>query len=164
MSDAKKVGSELVGAARDSAASLLDAQRARVAEQISALGDALRQSTDSLDSTGVGALAEYANQAADRIAGFADTVRDRSWNELASDLEGFARRYPLTFMMSAMGVGFALGRFLLSSPDRISASTTSGGTGMSGVRTSETRHDFGSTHRTATSGARAEYGSSAIRE
>ena len=49
MSDAKKVGSELVGAARDSAVSLLDAQRARAADQITALGDALRRSAESFE-------------------------------------------------------------------------------------------------------------------
>ena len=163
MSDAKKVGSELVGAARDSAMSLLDAQRARVADQIAALGDALRQSTESLDSTGVGSLAQYANQAADQISGFADTMRDRSWNELAADIEGFARRYPLTYMASALGIGFIAGRFLLSSSERVAASRSSG-TSVSGARTSETRRDIGGTHRSAPSGARAEYGSTGLRE
>jgi len=139
-----------------------------MAEQISALGDALRQSTDSLESTGVGSLAQYANQAADQIAGFADTVRDRSWDELSGDLEGFARRYPLTFMVSAMGVGFVLGRFLLSSSGR--TQTRSGGTHAQGMHTEgmqaqgnrrpETRRDSGATGRPGASGARAEYGSS----
>jgi hypothetical protein len=162
MADARKVGSELVGAARDSAVSLFDAQRARVAEQITALGDALRQSTGSLESTGVEALAQYANQAADRIAGFADTVRDRSWEELAGDLESFARRYPLTFMVSAMGVGFVLGRFLLSSSPRRPA-------GQDGTRRhdsnsrSDTRRDNGALHRPMAAGLRAEYGGS-VRE
>jgi len=159
MSDAKKVGSELVGAARDSAMSLLDAQRGRVADQIGALGDALRQSTESLESTGVGSLAQYANQAADQISGFADTMRDRSWNELAGDLESFARRYPLTFMASAMGLGFMLGRFLLSSSERTYTSMSSGSR-MSGVRTTGMRGDMGGAGRTVSSGARAEYGSS----
>jgi len=163
MSDAKKVGSELVGAARDSAMSLLDAQRARIADQITSLGDALRQSTDSLESTGVGSLAQFATQAADQISGFADTVRDRSWNELAGDLESFGRRYPLTFMMSAMGIGFILGRFLLSSSERTQAGM-SGGTSMSGARTSAMRRDMGSAGRPVPSGARAEYGSTGIRE
>jgi hypothetical protein len=163
MTDAKKVGSDLVGAARDSAMSLLDAQRARVADQIASVGEALRQSTESLESTGVGSLAQYATQAADQISGFADTMRDRSWNELAGDVESFARRYPLTFMASAMGLGFMLGRFLLSSSERTSASM-SGGTSVYGARTSEMRRDFGSANRTVPSGARAEYGSSGIRE
>ena len=163
MSDAKKVGSELVGAARDSAMSLLDAQRARIADQITSLGDALRQSTDLLELTGVGSLAQFATQAADQISGFADTVRDRSWNELAGDLESFGRRYPLTFMMSAMGIGFMLGRFLLSSSERTLAGM-SAGTSMSGARTSAMRRDMGSAGRSVPSGTRAEYGSTGIRE
>jgi len=163
MSDVKKVGADLASAARESAISLLDAQRARVAEQIGALGDALRQSTESLESTGVGSLAQYATQAADQISGFADTVRDRSWEELAGDLESFGRRYPLTFMMSAMGIGFMLGRFLLSSSERTSASMSSGA-GMSGYRTSGMRRDMSSASRPVASGARAEYGSTGIRE
>ena len=118
MSDAKKVGSELVGAARDSAVSLIDAQRARAADQITSIGDALRRSAESFESTGAGGLVEYANQAADQVCGFADTLRDRSWDELAGDLESFARRYPMTFMASAMSIGFVLGRFLLSSSER----------------------------------------------
>ena len=68
MRDAKKVGSELVGAARDSAVSLIDAQRARAAEQITAVGDALRSSMESFEASGSGALAQYANQAAEQQA------------------------------------------------------------------------------------------------
>jgi hypothetical protein len=162
MSDAKKVGSELVGAARDSAMSLLDAQRARIADQITSLGDALRQSTDSLESTGVGSLAQFATQAADQISGFADTVRDRSWNELAGDLESFARRYPMTFMASAMSLGFVLGRFLLSSSERTQQAGVSS-TSYSGGRASDMRRDTGGVNRPVASGARAEYGSS-VRE
>ncbi len=163
MSDAKKVGSELVGAARDSAVSLIDAQRARAADQITALGDALRRSAESFESTGAGGLVEYANQAADQISGFADTVRDRSWNELAGDLESFARRYPMTFMASAMSIGFVLGRFLLSSSERTHQAGMSGAS-YSGGRVSDTRREAGGASRTAPSGARAEYGSSSIRE
>ena len=109
-------------------------------------------------------LVQYANQAADQISGFADTVRDRSWNELAGDLESFARRYPMTFMASAMGIGFVLGRFLLSSSERTHQA------GMSGVRAIPAAGPpicgvtAGGASRTAPSGARAEYGSSSIRE
>src|SRR4051794_36438457 len=163
MSDAKKVGSELVGAARDSAVSLIDAQRARAADQITSIGDALRRSAESFESTGAGGLVEYANQAADQISGFADTLRDRSWSELAGGLESFARRYPITFMASAMGVGFVLGRFLLSSSERTHQPGMSGAS-YSGGRTSDMRHDAGGAGRTVPSGARAEYGSSGIRE
>jgi hypothetical protein len=163
MSDARKVGSELVGAARDSAVSLIDAQRGRAADQIVAVGDALRRSVESLESTSAGSLAQYVNQAADQISGFSDTVRDRSWSELAGDLEGFARRSPTLFMASAVGLGFLLSRFLLSSSDRTHTAGTSG-MGMSGGRASDMRRDTGVAGRTTPSGMRAEYGSSGMRE
>ncbi len=163
MSDAKKVGSELVGAARDSAVSLIDAQRARAADQITAIGDALRHSVESFESTGASALIQYANQAADQLCGFADTVRDRSWGELATDAESFARRYPLTFMASAMGIGFVAGRFLLSSSNRTHSAGTSG-TGMPGGYASDMRRGTEGTSRAVPSGMRAEYGSSGVRE
>jgi hypothetical protein len=163
MSDAKKVGSELVGAARDSAVSLIDAQRGRAADQIIAVGDALRRSAESLQSSGAGALVQYTNQAADQICGFADTVRDRSWDELAGDLESFARRYPITFMASAMGIGFIAGRFLLSSSDRTHTAGRSGAS-MSGGYASDMRRDAAGASRGVPSGVRAEYGSSGIRE
>jgi hypothetical protein len=162
MSDAKRVGSELVGAARDSAASLIDAQRARAAEQITAVGDALRRSMESFEASGSGAMAQYANQAADQICGFADAVRDRSWSDLASDLESFARRSPTLFLVSAVGLGFLAGRFLLSSSER--TDTAGGGTGMSGVRAGEMRRDAGGVSRTVPTSARAEYGSGGLRE
>ena len=46
--EAKKAGSELVGAVRDGAVSLLDAQRGRAADQIAAVGEALKRSAQSL--------------------------------------------------------------------------------------------------------------------
>jgi hypothetical protein len=67
------------------------------------------------------------------------------------------------FMASAVGIGFLVGRFLLSSADR---THTAGSTGMSmsGGRASDMRRDASAASRTASSGARAEYGSSGMRE
>ena len=163
MSDAKKVGSELVGAARDSAVSLIDAQRARAADQITAVGDALRRSMESFEASGSSALVQYADQAADQICGFAEAVRDRSWSDLAKDLESFARRSPMLFMASAVGLGFIAGRFLLSSSDRTNEAGRSG-VDITGARGGEMRRDVSGVSRPVPSGARSEYGSSSIRE
>jgi hypothetical protein len=163
MSDVKKVGSELVGAARDSAASLIDAQRARAAEQITAVGDALRRSMESFGASGSSALVQYTNRAADQICGFADAVRDRSWSDLAVDLESFARRSPTLFMVSAVGLGFIAGRFLLSSSDRTDTASGSS-TAMPGSRANDIGRDVGGVSRPVPSGSRAEYGTSGIRE
>ena len=163
MADAKKVGSELVGAARESALSLLDAQRNRAADQIASIGDALRRSAESFEAKGGSSLTRYADQTADQICDFADTIRNRSWNELASDIETFARRWPIVYMASAVGIGFIAGRFMLSSAEaRASAMRTGGYTGAGPTPTGTTGYAARTeTHAAPTTGMRAGYGSPA---
>jgi hypothetical protein len=146
--------------------SLLDAQRGRAADQIAAVGDALRRSAESLDSKGGASLVRYANRTADQISGFAGTIRDRSLNDLGSDIESFARRWPMLFMASAVGIGFIAGRFMLSSADRTRGMGTHG-TGTSGAHTQPgaMRHDTRTeTRAVPTTGARPGYGSPAAGE
>ena len=121
--DARQMGSELIGAVRDSATSLLDEQRGRAADEISALGEVLRRSARSLDDSGSGAVVRYADQAAEQITSFADGLRNRSWSELARDVEEFARSWPVAFMAGAVAAGFVAGRFLVSSAPQREPST-----------------------------------------
>lgn len=116
--EAKKVGTELVGAVRDSAVSLLDAQRNRAAEQVASIGEALRRSGESFDGIGADTVVRYTDMAAEQITGLANTLRDRSWSELADDIERFARQWPIAFTASAIGIGFLAGRFMLSSAEQ----------------------------------------------
>jgi hypothetical protein len=118
MAEVKQAGSDLVGAVCDNAVAMLDTQRGRAADQIAAVGEALRRSAQSFDSASGTAVTDYADRAAERIEDFADTMRNRSWNDLAGDAEDFARRWPLAFAASAIGIGFVAGRFLLSSAER----------------------------------------------
>jgi hypothetical protein len=164
LDDVKEIGTELAGAVRDSATSLFEEQRNRAADEIAALGEALRQSARGLDQSG--SVARYADQAAQQVGDFATTLRNRSWNELAADVEDFGRRWPLAFMAAAVGVGFAAGRFLMASAARSSqpagvgspaantmAPTGAGGTGTSGAVTGG-----------VSSNARSGYGTMASRE
>jgi hypothetical protein len=118
LTDAKKMGSELVGAVRESAMTMLDNQRTRAADQIASVGEALRRSAQSLEDAGGETVVRYADQAAQQITDFADTLRNRSWGELATDVEDFARRWPMAFMASAVGIGFLAGRFWMSSAEQ----------------------------------------------
>lgn len=117
LTDAKKMGSELVGAVRESAMTMLDNQRNRAADQIASVGEALRRSAQSLEDAGGETVVRYADQAARQITDLADTLRNRPWGELATDVEDFARRWPIAFMASAIGIGFVAGRFWMSSAE-----------------------------------------------
>jgi hypothetical protein len=131
LGDVKEIGTELAGAVRDSATSLFEEQRNRAADEIAALGEALRQSARGLDQSG--SVARYADRAAQQVGDFATTLRQRSWNQLAGDVEDFGRRWPLVFIAAAVGVGFAAGRFLIASPVRSAEPAGARVSGTSGV-------------------------------
>src|SRR5690348_11900108 len=110
IADAKNMGSDMLAAVRDNAGSLLDDQRRRAADQITAVGEALRRSAQVLDEQTSPVIGRYVEDAAGYIDDFATAVRSRSWRELAGDAEDFARRWPTAFMASAIGLGFVAGR------------------------------------------------------
>jgi len=120
--EVKGLGNELVNVIRDSATSLIDEQRGRAADEIASLGEMLRNTAQSFDERAGSGLGEYAKAAAEEIAGFAETVRGRSWSDLAADIEGFAREWPIAFMAAAIAGGFVGGRLLLASPRGSAAS------------------------------------------
>lgn len=163
--DVKEIGTELASAVRDSATSLFEEQRNRAADEIAAVGEALRQSARALDKSG-GSVARYADQAAQHVGDFATTLRDRSWNEVAADVEDFGRRWPLVFMAAAVGVGFAAGRFLMASAARSSAPARTGSSPATAM--APTRAGISGTSGAVTGGvsgnARSGYGATASRE
>ena len=111
----KDMAGEVVGAVREAAGSFLDEQRQRAADEVAALAGILRRSAQGLEPQGATAVSRYADEAAQELRRFADTVRHRSWNALAADVESFARRFPVGFLMAALGVGFVASRFLSAS-------------------------------------------------
>jgi len=121
LDDVKEMGSDLITSARDGANALFEEQRNRAADEIASLGDMLHKSVKSLDQGGTTVVGRYADQAAGQINDFADALRERSFGEVAADVEGFARQWPIAFIASAMAVGFVATRFLMSSASRPAA-------------------------------------------
>jgi hypothetical protein len=156
--NAKNMGNQLVGAARDSATSMMDEQRNRAADQIASIAGMVRNSVQSLDRQSAGTICQYADDTARQIDNFAETLRTRSWGELAGDVEDFARRWPVVFMASAIGAGALVGRFLVSSGTRVSRMpapmqsppSTTASAGMSDKPLGGTRYDYGSAGGTGT--------------
>jgi len=163
--NAKNMGTQIIGTVRDSATSMMDEQRNRAADQIASIAGMVRNSVQSLDRQSAGPICKYADDTARQIDSFAETLRSRSWGELASDVEDFARRWPVVFMASAIGAGALVGRFLVSSGTRVtqnapsmpsttgtSTSTTTGtGTGMSDKPMGGARYEYGTAGSTSTS-------------
>jgi hypothetical protein len=67
-------------------------------------------------------VARQFKSAADGVGRLSDDLRDRSIHELVGIASGYARRQPAVFFAGAVAAGFALTRFLKSSPEAASSS------------------------------------------
>lgn len=119
LAQARTFGTELAGALRDCAAGLLDEQKARAANEIATLGEVLHRSVQSLERRDGETVVRYAADTARHVSQFADRLHRRPLDALAGDIEDFARRWPIAFVASAIGVGLIAGRLLVSSATRL---------------------------------------------
>ena len=108
-------GRGVLNMVRDSATSQLSSQKDRATEGLGSLARAVRQSTQSLRDNQQDTVAQYVEQAADRIDEFSSRLRDRDLGDLLRDADRFARRQPAVFIGAAFVVGVLAARFLKSS-------------------------------------------------
>ena len=130
----------LMDKVRNGAASQLGVQKDRVTEGVTSVAQAVRQSTQQLRDNKHETIAQYVEQAVDRVERFAEQLKEKDANELVRDAQQFARRNPAVFVAAAFGVGIVAARFLKSSGRTGSSSgndwreRTSGGTYQSTVQ------------------------------
>lgn len=108
------VVTELVDAAQAAAEAVLDRQKAQIADNVSGMAEAVRAGAKRLQSQG-GVMPRYLEQTGSQIENFSRGIRNKSWRELVADTEEFARRQPTVFLLSAVGIGFVIGRLLSAS-------------------------------------------------
>jgi hypothetical protein len=108
---------QLFGDVREAAEEMLDERKERAADSVHGVADALRRTAGNLKGENE-AIARYAEQAADTVARFSDTVRERRFGDMIADLDDFARRQPTLFLVGAVAAGFIAGRFMAASAER----------------------------------------------
>ena len=114
-SDDGNMGGSVLNLVRDSATSQLSSQKERATEGLGSLARAVRQSTQSLRDNQQDTVAQYVEQAADRIEEFSSRLRERDLGDLLRDADQFARRQPAVFIGAAFVAGVLAARFLKSS-------------------------------------------------
>jgi hypothetical protein len=110
----QKMG-EAVEQAKETVASRATQQKDRAAEGLHTVADAIRQTGDALREQDQGFVASYAESAAGYIERASGYLQERDFNQLAGEIERFARRSPTLFLGSAFALGWAAARFLKSS-------------------------------------------------
>lgn len=93
----------------------LETGKDTAASTVEQVADAVNRASDELHEQEQHGLADYASQVAGSITNFADTLRNRSVDDLIAETETLARRNPTLFFLGSIGVGLALSRFLKAS-------------------------------------------------
>lgn len=102
------------GQADDLAAGRKDA----AAERVGGVARALADMASNLEERGQGTEARFTRQAADGLSQLARATQGKEVGDIVAAVEDFGRRQPALLLTGAVAVGFALSRFLKSSPDR----------------------------------------------
>ncbi|MGH8728057.1 MAG: hypothetical protein ACREV9_07850 [Burkholderiales bacterium] len=110
-------GQRFAHEAKESGKSLLDSQKRAAADSLDGWAQALRKTAEQLQNDD-SSVAMIAQRAAEGIAGFSGSLRQRDVGTLFSQAQDFARRRPAIFLGSALATGFVLARFLKSSNER----------------------------------------------
>lgn len=113
--DAKETGQKLVSQAGERARTGIDDTKHRAARELDSVANALRGCGGDLGSQEDSMLAPYVERVADQVGRVANMLETRTVNEIARDVESFARRNPAVFLGGCFAVGMLAARFLKSS-------------------------------------------------
>jgi hypothetical protein len=131
-SQAGEIVGEAKDKARDIAGDLRDEARRRADEQGARAADALHDASRQLRAMAQGEpasgmLVDVAQQAAQRVDGFASRLESGGFESIVDDVRSYARRKPGTFLLAAGAAGFIIGRLARNA----SSVTGSGASGTS---------------------------------
>jgi hypothetical protein len=115
---ATQVKNTVVEAARARARSAFQHQQERAADAADGVASVLHQAAQKFSEGNQGMVADYTNNAANRIDDFAQNLRQRQLDELVGDIEDYARRQPEIFIGGAFALGFVAARFVKSARAR----------------------------------------------
>ena len=91
-------------------------QKQSVAQSLTQVGQALHDSGSSLQQKGDNTAAQAIDMAASKVDTLAEYLQNTSIDDMIHGVQDYARREPAIFFGGAFALGFALSRFLKSSP------------------------------------------------
>jgi hypothetical protein len=155
--EARERAGEVVGRARERASSGIEDTMVRAASELGTVANALRQCGSDMNGNENAMLAPYIERVADQVDRISGFLESRSVNDLARDVQSFARRNPAVFLGACFAGGVLAARFLRSSRPQLPVPYDQGPYGESSVQ----RFDEGNRYGTA---GRVGYGEATYTE
>jgi hypothetical protein len=93
----------------------VDRRSTEAGEQVTTMADAIRKASGELREQGQEGAAKPLEQAAQRVEGAGQWLRDSDGERILRDVEDFGRRQPLAVLAGGLVAGFAISRLLKAS-------------------------------------------------
>jgi hypothetical protein len=117
--EVKQQAAQLTSRARERATSGIEDTLSRAAGELHTVANALRQCGNDMNSDRDGVLTPYVEQVADQVNRLSGFLENRSVDDIAREVQGFARRNPAVFLGACFGIGVLAARFLKSSKPQL---------------------------------------------
>lgn len=109
---------EFAGRAGETIRGAADSGKGKAADALHGIADVVRDFADKANEQGqAGSAARFARSAADNMDRLSDVLKDKSLDDLGSDVRTFVRERPAVAIGAAAVLGFALARMLKSGGD-----------------------------------------------
>jgi F0F1-type ATP synthase membrane subunit b/b' len=115
---AQQMAGQVVDEAKQQATSQLDSRKNQAVDSLGTVAHALRQTGQQLRQNDQGAIAQYADKAAERVEQFTGQLRTKDVQSMVRDVERYAQQQPAVFLGSAFVLGLLGARFLKSTAQR----------------------------------------------
>lgn len=112
---------------REQAKTRLTTQKDTLADSLKSVALSIRQTGQHLREDDQATIAQYADQAAERIEQFQRYIGNTDLAEITADVERLARRQPVLFIGGSLALGILAARFLKSSGRQATSGSYSGG-------------------------------------
>jgi ElaB/YqjD/DUF883 family membrane-anchored ribosome-binding protein len=120
--DAQQLGSS----AANRLHSEVDARKEQAVDQVKSVSSAVQQAAGQLGQDSPEWLKSALRSAGEQIQRFADTIEHKNSRELLSDVQGFARDNPGTFLAACAAAGFAAARIFKAGAEPQAGGTVQG--------------------------------------
>jgi hypothetical protein len=115
MAQTKASAGQAIDRAKDQVKSQITSQKDRTVDGLSGAVRALESTGQQFRNEDLALVANYADSLTGQVRRASDYLSERSVDDIARDVEGFARKNPSLFIGGAFVLGIALARFLRSS-------------------------------------------------
>lgn len=110
--------SEVVEKAKNIGREQIESGKQTAASQAEKVANVIEQAASQLKKKNLRTVADYTSEIKATIKNFSDNLKNRSVDELVTDIRDMVRRNPTAFILGSVVIGIGISRFFKASAER----------------------------------------------